>query len=128
MTAADFRRLALSLSGAEEGSHMGAVDFRVGGHIFATLAAIKQGYGNLMLTPEIQADFVRELPEVFRTPVILYYFEDFSYRDIADQMELPIGTVMSRLARGKAYLRARLLQPTGPAVAADGPRRANDGL
>lgn len=44
---------------------MGAVDFRVGGHIFATLASVKQGYGNLMLTPELQADFVRELPEVF---------------------------------------------------------------
>src|SRR5579872_1885640 len=65
MTPADFRRIALSLEGAEEGSHMGAVDFRVGGRIFATLAAVKQGYGNLMLTPELQADFVRELPEVF---------------------------------------------------------------
>jgi RNA polymerase sigma-70 factor (ECF subfamily) len=51
-----------------------------------------------------------ELPEVFRTPVILYYFEDFSYRDIAEQMELPIGTVMSRLARAKAHLRVRLDQ------------------
>ncbi len=65
MTAADFRRIALSLAGAEEGSHMGAADFRVGGRIFATLASQKQGYGNLMLTPEIQADFVREQPEVF---------------------------------------------------------------
>ena len=65
MTAADFRRLALSLPGAEEGSHMGAVDFRVGGRIFATLASQKQGYGNLMLTPEVQADFVAEQPEVF---------------------------------------------------------------
>ena len=49
-----------------------------------------------------------DLPEVFRTPVILYYFEDFTYRDIAEQMELPIGTVMSRLARAKAHLRIRL--------------------
>src|SRR5215470_14533130 len=65
MTSADFRRIALSLEGAEEGSHMGAVDFRVGGRIFATLAHEKQGYGNLMLTPEQQAMFVGELPEVF---------------------------------------------------------------
>jgi YjbR len=65
MTPADFRRLALSLQGAEEGSHMGAADFRVGGRIFATLASAKQGYGNLMLTPEVQAEFVAELPEVF---------------------------------------------------------------
>ncbi len=65
MTAADFRRVALSLEGAEEGSHMGSPDFRVGGRIFATLASEKQGYGNLMLTPEQQAAFVEELPDVF---------------------------------------------------------------
>lgn len=65
MNAADFRRIALSFEGAEEGSHMGAVDFRVGGKIFATLASQDEGYGNLMLTPEQQADFVGELPDVF---------------------------------------------------------------
>jgi hypothetical protein len=65
MKPVDFRRIALSLEGAEEGSHMGAVDFRVGGRIFATLASVKQGYGNLMLTLEQQAAFVEELPEVF---------------------------------------------------------------
>jgi hypothetical protein len=65
MNAADFRRIALSLEGAEEGSHMGAPDFRVGGRIFATLASQDQGYGNLMLAPEQQADFVGELPEAF---------------------------------------------------------------
>src|SRR5271157_4045173 len=65
MTADDFRRLALSLEGAEESSHMGAPDFRVGGRIFATLASQGQGYGNLMLTLEQQAAFVEELPEVF---------------------------------------------------------------
>ena len=65
MKPADFRRIALSLEGAEEGSHMGAADFRVGGRIFATLASQKLGYGNLMLTSEQQADFVREMPEVF---------------------------------------------------------------
>ena len=65
MTAADFRRIALRLEGAEEGSHMGSADFRVGGRIFATLASQKQGYGNLMLTPEMQVDFVSEQPEVF---------------------------------------------------------------
>ena len=44
---------------------MGAVDFRVGGHIFATLASVGKGYGNLMLTPEQQAAFVEDAPEVF---------------------------------------------------------------
>jgi hypothetical protein len=65
MTASDFRRLALSLGGVEENSHMGAPDFRVGGRIFATLASESQGYGNLMLTPEQQATFVEERPELF---------------------------------------------------------------
>src|SRR5579872_4580246 len=65
MDAEDFRRIALSLEGAEESSHMGAPDFRVGGRIFATLASQHQGYGNLMLTPEQQAAFVEELPDVF---------------------------------------------------------------
>src|ERR1700722_17960648 len=65
MNAADFRRLALSLEGVEEGSHMGAADFRVAGRIFATLASQDQGYGNLKLTPEQQAEFVAELPEIF---------------------------------------------------------------
>jgi hypothetical protein len=65
MNAADFRRIALSMEGAEEGSHMGAADFRVGGRIFATLASQSQGYGNLMLTPEQQSAFIEELPGVF---------------------------------------------------------------
>ena len=64
-TADDFRRLALDLDGAEERSHMGAPDFRVGGRIFATLAHEAQGYGNLMLTPEVQALFVGEAADVF---------------------------------------------------------------
>jgi RNA polymerase sigma-70 factor, ECF subfamily len=72
-----------------------------------------------------------ELPEAFRTPIILYYFEDFSYRDIAEQMDLPIGTVMSRLARAKCHLRCRLFPADEMAVALAAvprSRRANDGL
>ncbi len=65
MTPGDFRRIALRFEGAEEGSHMGAEDFRVGGRIFATLASVKQGYGNLMLDPEQQAAFIADMPEVF---------------------------------------------------------------
>lgn len=65
MNADDFRRIALSLDGTQESSHMGAPDFRVGGHIFATLAHASKGYGNLMLTPHRQAEFVAEAPDVF---------------------------------------------------------------
>ena len=86
-----------------------------------------------------------ELDETFRTPIILFYFEEFSYRDIAEQMDLPIGTVMSRLARAKAYLRTRLAPLDGgvggatphfpphgngplPAAAATGPKKVTDGM
>ena len=65
MNVTDFRRIALSLSGAEESSHMGQPDFRVDGRIFATLASAKKGFGNLILTLEQQTAFVEEMPKVF---------------------------------------------------------------
>jgi hypothetical protein len=65
MKAADFRRIALSLDGVEEYSHAGFPAFRVGGRKFASLASQREGYGNLMLTPEQQAAFVEEAPEIF---------------------------------------------------------------
>jgi RNA polymerase sigma-70 factor (ECF subfamily) len=76
--------------------------------------------------PQRLQQVLNELPEEFRTPVILFYFDDFSYRDIAEQMDLPIGTVMSRLARAKAHLRARLVP--GRSALAEDPGRAHDGL
>lgn len=65
MTPDDFRRLALSLPEATEGSHFGQLDFRITGKIFATLAHQKHGYGNLMLTPGQQADMIADAPAVF---------------------------------------------------------------
>ena len=65
MTPADFRRIALSLEGAEEVEHAGLPAFRVGGARFASLASQSDGYGNLTLTLEQQAAFVDEAPEIF---------------------------------------------------------------
>jgi len=65
MTAADFRRIALSLEDVEEYEHGGAPAFRVGGRKFASLASQAEGYGNLMLTLEQQAAFVKDAPEIF---------------------------------------------------------------
>ena len=65
MTVRDFRDLALSLDDAEESAHMGAADFRVGGRIFATLAHEHLGFGNLMLSPELQQSLIDEAPDVF---------------------------------------------------------------
>ena len=54
---------------------------------------------------------LNDLPEEFRSPVVLFYFEEFSYREIAELMEVPVGTIMSRLARAKGILRQRLTAP-----------------
>ncbi|HKV92929.1 MAG TPA: MmcQ/YjbR family DNA-binding protein [Candidatus Angelobacter sp.] len=65
MTAADFRRIAMSMEKVEEYSHGGLPAFRVGGRKFASLASQAGGYGNLMLTLEQQAAFVEEAPDLF---------------------------------------------------------------
>jgi RNA polymerase sigma-70 factor, ECF subfamily len=77
--------------------------------------------------PQRLQQALNELPEGFRTPIVLYYFEDFSYRAIAEQMDLPLGTVMSRLARAKVHLRSRLAGPRAD-VPANGTGSAKDGL
>jgi hypothetical protein len=65
MTAADFRRIALSLPEAEESAHMSHPDFRVGGKIFATLGYPDDEHGMVILPPEEQARFVQSHPKVF---------------------------------------------------------------
>jgi hypothetical protein len=65
MTAAEFRRIALSLPEAEASAHMSHPDFRVGGKIFATLGYPDDEHGMVILPPEEQARFVKSHPKVF---------------------------------------------------------------
>jgi len=52
-----------------------------------------------------------ELPEKFRVALLMFYYEELSYREIAERLHVPMGTVMSRLARAKRYLRSKLFEP-----------------
>lgn len=64
---------------------------------------------------ELQA-VLNDLAEELRLVLVMFYFEELSYKVIADQLEIPIGTVMSRLSRAKQKLRERLapLNPETP--------------
>lgn len=75
-------------------------------------------------TVEVQLDAatvmeaLQQVDETYRVPLAMFYLEDFSYNEIAEALEVPAGTVMSRLARGKAQLRTLLGE-----AAAGTPRR-----
>lgn len=60
-----------------------------------------------------------ELPDEFRVVVLMFYFEELSYKEIAEQLEIPIGTVMSRLSRGKQHLRTSILADERAAVSGE---------
>lgn len=55
-----------------------------------------------------------ELPDEFRVVLLMFYFEELPYHAIAAELELPIGTVMSRLSRAKGHLRKKLTPPEMP--------------
>ena len=55
-----------------------------------------------------------EIDEDFRAPLVLYYMEDLSYKEIADVLALPLGTVQSRIARAKTQLLRRLSETNLP--------------
>ena len=55
-----------------------------------------------------------QIDELYRVPLVLFYLENHSYRDIAEVLDLPAGTVMSRLTRGKEILRQVICRDTAP--------------
>jgi RNA polymerase sigma-70 factor (ECF subfamily) len=54
------------------------------------------------------------MPEVHRVILLMYYFEERSYKEIAEELDIPLGTVMSRLARARDKMK-QLLEEQGPA-------------
>lgn len=71
---------------------------------------------------DLDASFVvaalQQLEEKFRAPLTMFYLEELSYKEMAAVLGLPIGTIMSRLSRGKEILRKRLEAPAPAAVKA----------
>jgi len=65
MTAAEFRRIALTFPEASESSHMNHPDFRVGGKIFATLGYPDDDHGMVVLPPQEQAGLIKSFPKLF---------------------------------------------------------------
>lgn len=68
------------------------------------------------VTDEEMLDALRGLPEAYQHVILLCDIEEMSYREIADALRIPIGTVMSRLHRGRALLRQRLAGHEASAV------------
>lgn len=59
---------------------------------------------------EQMQDLLARLPEKYKAPILLYFMEEMSYQEISDFLDIPSGTVMSRLSRGKALLKKEVLR------------------
>lgn len=77
-------------------------------------SAEAEALDRLQSSPVMQA--LQELPEGFRAAIYLADVEGYPYREIATMLDVPLGTVMSRLHRGRARLRQRLAGPGGQAA------------
>jgi RNA polymerase sigma-70 factor (ECF subfamily) len=80
---------------------------------------------DLWIDRELLQRSINELPDPFKIVLLLFYFEQYSYREIAEELDVPPGTVMSRLSRAKHHLRTKLLG-YGQTTALSGPAESND--
>ena len=74
----------------------------------ATLSAEDQ-FLDLLTDDEVKSA-VEDLPDTFKLPVILADVEGFAYKEIAEMLDIPVGTVMSRLHRGRKAMQKQLYE------------------
>jgi RNA polymerase sigma-70 factor (ECF subfamily) len=67
-----------------------------------------------LLDGETVVGLLGRVDRIFQAPVALFYLEDYSYQEIADILEVPLGTVKSRIARGMAQLQRQLRRELNP--------------
>ena len=70
---------------------------------------VAAAYEQKMESEQIQL-LLTELPEKYKSPLLLYYMSEMSYQKISETLDLPMGTVMSRLSRGKQILKKKILR------------------
>src|SRR5262249_11880917 len=75
------------------------------------------------VTDEELMGALRRIPAQYQEVIVLSDVEELSYKDIASTLSIPIGTVMSRLHRGRALLRQELTKPRGQVVPMSADRR-----
>ena len=72
---------------------------------------ISKDFGYRALDGELQTA-LDKLAEKYKTPIVMSYVGGYSYQEIADTLHIPIGTVMSRIARGKMFLKKEIIETT----------------
>ena len=83
---------------------------RLGGNELATIGQSAEDQLFDRITDSTITDALDELPEQYRTAVMLADVEGFAYKEIAEILDVPIGTVMSRLHRGRKRLQEQLYE------------------
>ena len=91
------------------------IDFDAISNFIYELTDLSDDYLKGEVKIKVKEALVKAEPRL-RIPIELFYFQGFSYKEIATKLDLPIGTVMSRIARAKVYLKKELarLKILGP--------------